>query len=234
LVQLSPELLLIVVLGVISRGNRARFSELLRRSWPIWVVGLTGLAMYVPLRIESRYVGAFLALLFMGVVFSFDLRSFASRRALIASTILAILGLLVPVFVMNAQRYLESVRVRDADADAAAELVKLGILPGDKVARISPTVTDLGIERIARVEVVAEVGIGDAHRFWTSPFDYQNAILKLFALNGAKAVIATAPDPSQVFSGWSRLGSTHYWVWLPNAATGAAFQRSPPKLLTKN
>lgn len=230
LIQLSPVLLLIGVMTVISRGSRARFSDLLRKAWPTWLVGLTGLAMYVPLRIESRYIGPFLALLFMGAVFSFDLRSFSSRRALIASTILAILGLLVPVFVTNAQRYFESSRVRDADAAAAAELAKLGILPGDRVARISPTVTDLGIERIARVEVVAEVGIGDFHNFWSAPSNDQSAILKLFALNGAKAVIATAPDPSKVFYGWSRLGPTQYWVWLPNGPTGAAFQRFPPRL----
>ena len=234
LVQLSPVLLLIVVMGVMSRGNRARLSELLRRSWPIWVVGLAGLAMYVPLRIESRYIGAFLALLFMGAIFSIDLRSLTNRPALIASTILAILGLLVPVFVTNAQRYLESSYLQDADADAAAELANLGIFPGDRVARISPAVTDLGIERIARVEIVAEVGIGDARRFWTSPFNDQNAILRLFSLNGAKAVIATAPNPSKASSGWTRLSPTHYWVWLPNAATGAAFQRSPSDFLTKN
>jgi hypothetical protein len=93
------------------------------------------------------------------------------------------------------------------------------------VARISATVTDLGIERIARVEVVAEVGIGDAHRFWTSPSNDQNAILGLFATNGAKAVIATAPEPSKAFSGWSRLGRTQYWVWLPNPATDKGFHR---------
>jgi hypothetical protein len=224
LVQLSPVLLLIGVMGVVSRGNRARFRDLLRKAWPIWLVGLTGLAMYVPLRIESRYVGVFLALLFMGAVFSFDLRSFTSQRALIASTILVIVGLLVPIFVTNAQRCFESLHVQNADADAAAELAKLGINPGDRVARISPTVTDLGVERIARVEVVAEVGIGDFHKFWSSPSNDQNAILRLFALSGARAVIATGPDSGpRAVSSWRRLGPTHYWIWLPNAATGAAF-----------
>lgn len=226
-VQLSPVLLLIVVMGAISRRTRTPFRGLLRKAWPIWLIGLTGLAMYVPLRIESRYVGAFLALLFMGAVFSFGLRSSASRRVLTASTILAILGLLVPVFVTNAQRYLESLHLQNADAEAAAELAKLGVHPGDRVARISPTVTDLGIERIARVEVVAEVDIADVHRFWTSPSSDQNVILGLFVSNGAKAVIATAPNSLRALPGWRRLGSTHYWVWLPNTATGAASHEFP-------
>jgi hypothetical protein len=47
----------------------------------------------------------------------------------------------------------------NADAEAAAELANLGIKPGDNVARISPNVTALGIERILRVEVVAEVAL---------------------------------------------------------------------------
>jgi hypothetical protein len=225
MVQLSPVLLLIVVMGVISRRARAPLKSLLRKACPIWLIGLLGLAMYVPLRIESRYIGAFLALVFMGAVFSFDLSSFNGRRVLIATTILAIVGLLAPVFVTNAQRYLQASHLQDVDAVGAAELANLGINPGDRVARISATVTDLGIERIARVEVVAEVGIGDAHRFWTSPSNDQNAILGLFATNGAKAVIATAPEPSKVFSGWSRLGRTQYWVWLPNPATDKGFHR---------
>jgi hypothetical protein len=234
LVQLSPVLLFIVAMGVIPQWNRASLKSLLGKAWPIWVIGLTGLAMYVPLRIESRYIGAFLALLFMGAVFSFDLRSSASRRVLIASAMFAVLGLLLPVFVTNVQRYLESLHLQNADADAAAELAKLGINPGDQVARISSTVTDLGIERIARVEVVAEVGIGDAHRFWTSPVSDQDVILGLFASNGARAVIATAPDSLNALPGWRRLGLTHYWVWLPNTATGAAFHGFPSKSLMKN
>jgi len=233
LVQLSPVLLLIVVMGVTSRRNRAPFKSLLRKAWPIWLIGLTGLAMYVPLRIESRYIGAFLALLFMGAIFSFDLPSSASRRVLTASAVFAVLGLLLPVFVTSAQRYLESLRIQNADADAAAELAKLGINLGDRVARISPTVTDLGIERVARVEVVAEVAIGDAHRFWISPSSDQNVILGLFASNGARAVIATAPDSLNALHGWSRLGSTHYWVWLPNTATGAAFHEFTGKSFDK-
>ena len=233
LVQLSPVLLLIVVMGVIARRNRASFKSLLRKLWPIWLIGVMGLAMYVPLRIESRYIGAFLALLFMGAVFSFDLRSSASRRVLTASTVFAVLGLLLPVFVTNAQRYLESLHLQNADADAAGELAKLGINPGDRVARISPTVTDLGIERIARVELIAEVGIGDAHRFWTSPISDQNVILGLFASNGARAVIATAPDSLNALPGWRRLGPTHYWVWLPNTATGAAFHEFPVRTFDK-
>ena len=104
----------------------------------------------------------------------------------------------------------------NADAQAATQLANLGIRPGDKVARISPTVVDLGIERIARVQIAAEVDNSRTSDFWAAPPSTQNSLLDLFASRGIKAVIATfqTPVPANM-NGWIHLGSTQYWVWLP-------------------
>jgi hypothetical protein len=175
--------------------------------------------MYVPMHVEPRYVGAFLALLWFGLVLSFDFPETLGRRMVTPITIVVVAGLTVPLIVGGSMRYLESPRMTNADADAAAELARLGIKPGDKVARISPTVTDLGIERIARVEVVAEVGIGDSAKFWKSPAVTQHGILNLFASRAAKVVIATlAQPPAEVRPEWTQLGSTKYWAWIPKSS----------------
>ena len=104
----------------------------------------------------------------------------------------------------------------NADAQAATQLANLGIRPGDKVARISPTVVDLGIERIARVQIAAEVDNSRTSDFWAAPTSTQNLLLDVFASRGIKAVIATfqTPVPANM-NGWIHLGSTQYWVWLP-------------------
>jgi len=115
-------------------------------------------------------------------------------------------------------RHSQGVGKFDADAQAAAELGKLGIHPGDRVARISPVTEDLGIERIARVEVAAEVDIEHTNEFWTAPESTQKELLNAFTSRGAKAVIATTPKLNDRNSSeWKQLGATQYWAWLPKA-----------------
>ena len=217
LAGLTPVVLLALTLVIVS-WKRRRLSTSLKSAWSVWLVGFTGCVMYVPMHVEPRYVGAFLALFWLGLILSFELPGTLGRRLANASTIVVVAGLTVPLIVGDGMRYLESRRIANADAEAAAELARLGIGPGEKVARISPTVTDLGIERIARVEVVAEVGIGDSARFWSSSRDTQDAILNLFASRGATVVIATLTEPvPKIRPEWTRLGSTEYWAWFPKS-----------------
>lgn len=139
---------------------------------------------------------------------------FSRKIALLIVVVVA--SLLLPICWRTYVRHSQGVGKLDADAQAAAELGKLGIHPGDRVARISQITYDLGIERIARVEVVAEVDIEHANEFWTSPESAQNELLSIFISQGAKAVIATTPKLNERNSAeWTQLGATQYWVWLP-------------------
>jgi hypothetical protein len=106
----------------------------------------------------------------------------------------------------------------NVDAEAAQALSGLGIKPGDKVARISPIVYDYAVERILRVQIIAEVDRAYASDFWSSPYATQQSLLRTFAARGVKAVIATSPKlNTENQSEWGRLGSTQYWVWRPNS-----------------
>ena len=217
------ELLLELGLVVVAIGGLAFVSWRRRvllaavgRTWPIWLIGLAGCALYVPVHIESRYVAEFLALFVFGLLLSFEVPQSVSRGLVIACTTVIVASLLLPLAAKAYARYFEYARLPNADAEAAAQLTRLGIKPADKVARISPKVIDLGIERISRTEVVAEVDFERAQEFWPAPRVTQQEILHLFAARGAKAVIATLPNiGAENSSDWIHLGSTQYWVWLP-------------------
>jgi hypothetical protein len=217
------ELLLELGLVVVAIGGLAFVSWRRRvllaavgRTWPICLIGLAGCALYVPVHIESRYVAEFLALFVFGLLLSFKVPQSVSRGLVVAFTIVIVASLLLPLTAKAYARYFEYARLPDADAQAAAELARLGINPADKVARISPKVIDLGIERISRTEVIAEVDFERAQEFWAAPLVTQREILDLFASRGAKVVIATLPNiGAENSSDWTHLGSTQYWVWLP-------------------
>ena len=91
-------------------------------------------------------------------------------------------------------------------------------MEGDRVARISPLVSDYGAERILRVEVAAEVDYAHAQEFWSRPLRSEENLLHTFSARGVRAVIATSPNlNAQNAPEWKQLGSTQYWVWLPNS-----------------
>ena len=182
--------------------------------WPLWLIGSSGLVMYALVHVEDRYVGLFFLLLWMGLLFGLRVPARLVKRVApgIAWGIAA--SILIPMVATVCLHFLLGFQAQDVDAEAAKELVRLGIHPGDKVARISPEVTDLGWARMSRVSITTEVAIEPANNFWKSLPDQQEGALKAMAATGARIVIAHITD-GPAPPGWQRLGKTPYYMrWL--------------------
>jgi len=214
-------ILLVAVFGP-KTGVRERF----RHTWPVLLIGIAGCAMYIPVHLEGRYIGAFLVLFFCALLSCFP---YLPRKASRGMTALSV-GVIVALLLLRpgVRLYSQSMALghqRNEDALAAAELHRLGIEAGDHVGRVSPRVNDLAIERIARVEVVAEVDFTQTKSFWTAPIERQHQALQALASGGAKAVIATQPELSDANKAdWTQLAATRYWVWFPS---GSAPHKKP-------
>jgi hypothetical protein len=211
-------LVLVVLLGHSLR--RGKDVSKFRDSWSLCGIGVIGCVIYVLVHVEPRYVGAFLVLFWCGVILSLQVPQWLNRKAVIVITLLVVASLLVPTGRLIYQRHSQGVGEINTDALAAAELEKLGVQAGDKVARIFPVGSRSGLElaRIARVQVAAEVDLEHAAEFWSSPIAIQHELLQLFALRGVRAVIATAPKlNASNQADWTHLGSTQYWVWRPGS-----------------
>ncbi len=206
------------VLFVGFTGPKDKRVQAVRLVWPIFLLAVAGCGMYSLVHVEARYVAAFLVMSCSAALAALQgwPRSIGPR-ILTAVTAAIVASLLLPSTLNVYSRYSEFGRSRNTDALAAAELQTLGIQPGDHVGRISSRLTDLAIERIARVGVAVEVDFMFANRFWSSPVETQRQILNLFAANGAKAVIATRPQLTEANRAeWEQLASSQYWVWLPS------------------
>lgn len=209
---------LAVVLGTILVlaflcGSRRQVRTALLRAWPIWLMGMAGCLMYAAIVVESRYVVAFLTLFCLGILVGLPVPAELSRKIAQLIVVATVILLLFPV----AMHIYRASAPRSNDSLEAAEALKgLGIKAGDPVARISPSNAELTVERILRVEIVAEVDHTRSAEFWSAPVTTQQALLQTFASRGVKAVIATSPllNPGNK-SEWIHLGSTQYWAWLP-------------------
>jgi hypothetical protein len=205
-----------ILVIVLLSGGRKQILGALVRAWPAWLIGTAGCLMYAAVWVEPRYVTAFLTLCCVGLLVGLPIP--ATRRKLAHLVVILIVAASVAVlmFSVAAGVYRARRHHTNVELEAARSLQNLGLMAGDPVARISRSSADLVVERILRVEIVAEVDYNHAPDFWTSPLTTQHALLQAFAAQGVKAVIATSPAlNAENQSEWSRLGSTQYWVWRP-------------------
>jgi len=188
-----------------------------RKSWPICFIGIVGCLMYALVHVEPRYVAPFLVLFWCGMIFSLRVPKSLTATAVTATTLVVIASLLLPMSWAIYRKYKEGQGKVNTNALAAAELERLGVHPGDHVARIQGTyMGDAGVLRIARVTLDAEVDNEDTDVFWSSTVTTQHDLLRTFAQRGVTAVIAASPKlNASNQSEWTRLGSTQYWVWRP-------------------
>jgi hypothetical protein len=212
-------MLMALLLGIfLVPGNRSLYK--LEATWPLLLIGVAGSAMYVAVHLEARYIGAFVALFFCGLLYApFELPRSLNRNLLLICGIVIAAACLVPALVQTWVHYQRHGREPDFLSLAAVELQSLGIRPGDRVARISPFAYDLAVARAAQVEIVAEVDLKRVKEFWDAPLATQNEILRIFSSLGAKAVVATVPQLTPVNqSEWRHLGTGQEWVWFPQPA----------------
>jgi hypothetical protein len=174
--------------------------------------------MYSLVHVEARYVGAFLVLFWCGILFSARVPRMAGGKVMAAITVAIVASLLLPTGWLISRKYARRGGNVNMAALAAAEIDKVGVHPGSQVACICPSgkAGVLGMDRIARLTVAAEVDLDRADEFWSLPIATQQDLLHIFAARGIQAVIATAPRLNAANqSEWTRLGSTQFWVWLP-------------------
>jgi hypothetical protein len=211
-----------VVLGtliVLAFLGRRQIKVSLLRAWPAWLIGAAGCMIYVVIWVEPRYVTAFLTLVLIGLLVGLPVPVAVGRRIAQLIVVATIALLLVPV----ALHVYRAPRARgNVSLEAAQALENLGVKPGDPIARISSGSADLVVERILRSQIIAEVDRARVAEFWNASLATQESLLREFATQGAKVVIATSPHlTAENQPEWTRLGTTPYWVWRPaNPAPG--------------
>jgi hypothetical protein len=200
-----------LILCFVAERKRDVLRDILRQ-WPVWLPGIFALGMYALIHVENRYTGVFFVLLWLGLFYALH-TTIDRRQRIKAAVMLGIAAsLILPTAWDNSYDFVRALRNRtDPDRTVVMELGRLGIHAGDRVARISPFVIDLGWAREARVTIIAEVDWESANDFWTAGGVVQDQVLQALAGTGAKIVVAhltgrLAPP------GWQRLGTTQFWA----------------------
>ncbi len=200
--------------------------------WNILLPAIAALALYSLVLVETRYIGAFVVLLWLGLFSSVRLGNDEGSRKLRSAVIIALVASTMIVIIAKsmAPAYAtlrDVVRKNDilpsphwAVADG---LSKMGLQAGDPIGSIGYSFG--GIEpsaRLTRLRIVAEITSGadfnpkgDVDKFWHSDPEVQRRVIEVFAKTGAKAIVANRLPPGLSDPpGWKRVGETDAYVYF--------------------
>ena len=119
-------------------AGRDLFVQQVAARWPVWLIGLAGLGMYALVFVESRYVAVFFTLLWVGLFSGLAMpRDREGRRLVLVVTLGVVIAVVCPVAVSTTGHLFQAVKGQPHNQwQVAEDLRKLGVMPGDRVARI--------------------------------------------------------------------------------------------------
>jgi len=204
----------------------------LRELWPLIVLPLAAMVLYLPVHVEDRFLGGFVLILFLTCLAAVRLRPPDQTTAgyvALAVFITMALGT-ADVTTRYATHHLaipgNGPNSSLEDVVSAEQLVQMGYHPGDKVAIIGDG-TGAYWARLAKLRIVAEI-MGMNHgpeEFWKSSQETKQQVYDAFASAHAKLVVASCPQPTP--DGWKQiLGTTYCVLQLQDSARTASQVRS--------
>ena len=190
LVTLLAPLLLVVVSSVVATGalNRCRWRDI-DHGWPLIVLGGAGLAMYATIFLETRYIAAFVVMLWFGVLLLLGpFVPSAWRRGLFFGAAVVLLLETIPSLTPKIQAL--SLNYRNQHWEDAVFVLRSGVRAGDSIAVIGDGMFAYWA-RLARVRVVAEIPSAASTEFWATPPDGKRRVLEKLRGAGAVALVAS-------------------------------------------
>lgn len=196
-------------------AGRNLFVEQMTARWPVWLTGLAGLGMYALVDVEMRYVAAFFTLLWVGLFAGLRMPPGREGLRLVSLVTLAVVITMAGPVAASTAGHLAQVFKGEPHNEwrVAEDMRSLGVMPGDRVARIGGRYgTDWA--RLLGVTVVAEVPRANAKEFWCGSPEVRAQVIDAFRRLGVTAIVAEETPPDVVFvpgPKWHKLGDgTHF------------------------
>jgi len=224
----QKEYLALVFLLIIVQGAVIGYFKSLLRQWVLWFPAIAACGLYLLVRVEPRYVAAFLVMLWMSSFAAVRLpRNDLIQRFAQWAVIAAVLTTSVNLLHEGFADFHTILRNAPSEQSQVAEgLRTMGILNGQFLATIGIPHDSYYWARLAGVRVISEIPTPNVNQYWFASADTQERVRSLFAEAGAVAIVTDAMPAAERFPqssipvrfpGWERIGSTSYFIFrLPN------------------
>jgi hypothetical protein len=200
---------LLVLLALNGRAWTRGLKEV-ASAWVLLIPALAAVAVALPLHVESRYLGGYLALFWVGAYTAVAVPD-VPRRAVVRKHVelFVVICLLLQLgwVGVKSETYLAAEfasgggRQTHLQWRISEDLRRAGLQPGDQVGIVGEG-KDAVWARLLGVRVIAE---SSADAFWSAPSERRRAALEAFRHAGVRAVVAERPPETPLETGWIRL-----------------------------
>ena len=235
-------LVLALAVVLLQRNWRASLYRRLRVSWPVLLPASLGMATYLFVHVEERYLTVFCLVLGL-IPFLPLLDENAHKRIQLVTTLLVIcvLGAVFDLGKANGPVFKAALQQRDFHQDRQWKIAGLlrsyGLADGDPIAIIGGNEPSYRCSwaYVARLRIVAEFGglpwsvapfdrtrfdhdpeqadENYAELFWNLPAAERNRVIDAFRQVQPKAILSLWRPSSTPESGWQQVGGTGAWIY---------------------
>jgi 4-amino-4-deoxy-L-arabinose transferase-like glycosyltransferase len=219
------EYLVLLLAFILAQGTLFGYFKAFFRRWALWFPATAALGMYALVRVEPRYVAAFVGLLWISLFAAVKL---VKKDLVQQFALCAIIGTLLTTgagilkVAMNDFHHTVLLRAANEQGEVAEGLRKMGVLEGQSLATIGIPRDSFYWARLAGVRVIAEIPTAYLNQYWFASSDTQERVRSLFAQAGAVAIVTdampaeiTLPESSVALKlpGWDHIGGTSYFLY---------------------
>lgn len=218
LLRARPELVAGLIALALLSGQL--WLSALRELWPFIATSIVGMAIYLPLIENDRYLGGPVMVLFLTSIAAVRLsRSVQKSVACVAVAVFLVMALGTADYTVRVamnHMAIPGTGPESAwrDVVAAEHLRRMGAQPGDKVAVIADG-TGAYWARLGKLRIVAEIMDANhgSREFWDAPQEVRQQVYAIFARAQAKLVVTSCPPcPPGTPTGWEQIAGTPYCV----------------------
>ncbi|MFA6560296.1 MAG: hypothetical protein WCV00_00125 [Verrucomicrobiia bacterium] len=202
-----------VIMWITIRRQTAALRLAIFGQAGVLIPALAAIVVYGLVQFETRYVGAYVVLIWMSLFGSLWVAGAAARRRLFEVVVLGMVMGMAMMIAVSAFRAVGRERrlAEHPQWQVANELRALGVCEGDEVGYIGEDDAGPWV-RLARVRIVAEMK--PQNERWMFDESLRSKVRQAFQDSGAKVIVAHKDCSRFPEGGWRRLGSADYFAFL--------------------
>ena len=192
-----------------SRG----FLGGLSRHGDLLTVSVSIVALYMLVNFETRYVGAFVVLIWLSLFFALRLPANRDAQRVAGFSILALVMVMLLSFASHTAKKI--VNGCPVSAQVQVEMAHQLALPPDTPIAVIGQGNFSYWAHFTQLRIVAEIMSPDDQDFWRLPQDKRRKLYDAFLTTGAQWIIGQPPSALVNFldAGWKRIGKTTYYCY---------------------
>jgi len=220
----QKEFLVLLLVLIVFEGSLVGYLKSFLARWVLWLPAIAALAMYALVRVEPRYVAAFLVPLWLSLFSAVRLSKVdSSRQFALCAVMGAVLVVGLGIVHGSVTDFHAIVRgLQSEQREVAAGLRNLGVAEGQPLATLGIPRDSFYWARLAQVRVISEVPSPNVNQYWFGSPETQEKVRSVFAQTGAVAILTDTVPASVVYpesgetlrvSGWQQIGNTSYYLF---------------------